>query len=268
MKKVFQFFAIFSIALLSLTSCSSDDSTNSVVLLKKLQAGVMGDNEEYLFSYNGTKLTEISFQIEMGTTTSGYSTFVYAGDLITQVKDYNSSDANTYNTFFTYNTDGKLTEVLKVQVGVDHAEKTVFTYNSDNTVNSQYYRGTTSSLGYLTATEKFYFEGNQLIKKDYSYDITSDFQVAYIYDTANHPMKNVTGMDGIKLYVNSFYGFLSLGLKGVSNNIVKETHYNGSGVISYVVDFESAYNDENYPVSMYSTPDSPGPYNYNYEYNR
>lgn len=253
--------------MLSLTSCSSDDNTTSPVLLKKLQASVMGNNEEYSFDYTDTKLTKISFQIDMGTTTSGYSDIVYAGDVITQVRDYNGSNQNTYNTVFTYNTAGQLTKVMKYQVGVDHAEKTVFTYNADNTVDSQHYVGTNASQPYVNATEKFYFVNNLLVQKDYIYSTTTNIQIMYNYDSANTPMKNVTGLAAIELYVNSWDGFLSLGLKGVANNIVKEVwNYNTPGVVSETINYDSVYNDDNYPVSIISTSDSPGPYSYNYEY--
>lgn len=266
MKKAFQFFAILLFASLSLTSCSSDDNATSVVLLKKLNASVLGDDERFEFSYEGTKLIEISYQISIGNTTTGYSKFVYTGDLITQMKDYNSSNVNTYNSFFTYNEQGQLTQVMKVQVGVDNAERTVFIYKTDNTVGSEHYIGTVDSQTYLTDTEKFYFENNKLIQKDYSYGV-GGFQTTYLYDTANHPMKNVTGIDGIKLYVNSFDASLSIaqGLRGASNNIIKQTTDAGTANET-VVDFEVQYNNTNFPVSSYSTPDSPGPYSYNYEY--
>ena len=252
--------------MLSLTSCSSDDTTTSVVLLKKLQAGIMGDVDKYQFTYNGTKLTKISFEQYNGNTTTGYSQIVYTGDLITQVSDFNNNNVNTYNTVFTYNGTGQLTQVMKIQVGVDHAEKTVFTYNTDNTVNSDHYVGTIASQPYVNASEKFYFEGNNLIQKDYTYAGTFSSASKYNYDTANHPMKNVTGLAAIELYVNSWDGFLSLGLKGVSNNIIKETIYNSPGVVSETINFDSVYNDDNYPVSISSTVDSPGNYDYSYEY--
>ncbi|HNP33615.1 MAG TPA: hypothetical protein PKN96_10010 [Flavobacterium sp.] len=268
MKKIFQFFAILFVAASSLTSCTSD-STNatSPVLLKKLQANVMGADELYLFSYNGTKLNKVSYQISMGSVTNGYSKFIYSGNQISVVKDY-ENNVNTYNTYFMYNAEGQLIEVSKVQSGVDHVEKTFFTYNADNTVDSEDYTGTADSQGYLTYTEKFYFENNKLIRKDYSYG-SGGSQINYTYDTANHPLKNVTGIDAITLYVNSFEGSksIALGLKGMSNNIIKEV-WNPGTPASEEVNFESTYNDENYPVSLYTTPDSPGPYNYQYEYNQ
>lgn len=266
MKKAVQYFALFSIVFLTLTSCSSDDnsSATSAVLLKKMQAGVMGNNEEYQFNYKDTRLTKISYEIDNGIITQGYSKIVYTGNLISEVKDYNNNNINTFNTVFTYNATGQLTEVLKSQVGVDHAERDIFTYNSDNTVNSEHFVGTATSQTTLTASEKFYFQNNLLTQKDYSYYGTLSSQVEYTYDTANHPMKNVTGIDAIKLYVNSFDGFLSLGLKGMSNNIVKETTH--IGATNEVVNFETVYNNKNYPVSINSTVDSPGPYSYNYEY--
>ena len=226
----------------------------------------MGNNEVYSFTYSGTKLNQISFQLDQGTTSNGYSKFVYAGDLINEVQDYSSADVNTYNTFFTYSDAGQLTEVLKLQVGADQGERTVFTYNTDNTVDSQHFVGTAASQTYLNASEKFYFQNNQLIQKDYSYSGTLSDQTKYDYDTANHPMKNVTGIAAIELYVNSYDGFLSLGLKGISNNIVKETIYNTPGVVAETINFDRVYNAMNYPVSIYSTTDSPGPYTYNYEY--
>lgn len=266
MKRAVQFLSIVFLLGLTLTSCSSDDNATSTVLLKKLHASVMGDDEQFQFSYSGTKLTKISYQISIGNIMTGYSKFVYTGNLITQMKDYNSSNANTYNTFFTYDGQGQLTQVMKIQVGVDHAEKTVFTYNTDNTVDSEHYTGTIASQTYLMNNEKFYFENNKLIRKDYTYGVGGS-RTNYLYDTANHPMKNVTGIDAIKLYTNSFDVSLSMaqGLRGVSNNIIKETTDPGTAAEA-VVDFETHYNNMNYPVSSYSTPDSPGPYSYLYEY--
>lgn len=269
MKKAFQFLAILFIAFSTLTSCSSDnDSTTSAVLLKKLHANVMGADEEYLFSYNGTKLTKIAFQIDMGIVTNGYSKFIYSGNLISQIKDFDNN-VNTYNTFFTYNTASQLTEVLKLQVGADYGEKLVFTYNTDNTVDSQNYLGTASSQTSLIATEKFYIENNKLIQKDYSEE-TIGSQTTYTYDSANHPMKNVTGINAITLYINSLRGArsIALGLKGITNNIVKEVLHYENGPVVDEIKFESSYNNNNYPVSIYTTPDSPGPYNYQYEYNQ
>ncbi len=226
----------------------------------------MGDQDVYNFTYSGTKLTKIDFQLNNGNTTAGYSKFVYTGNLITEVKDYNSNNINTFNTTFTYDANSQLTQVLKVQVGVDFAQKSVFTYNTDNTVDAQHFNGTATAQTSLSAMEKFYFENNLLVQKDYTYGSTANTQTKYNYDTANHPMKNVMGIEAIKLYVNSYDGFLSLGLKGVSNNIVKETVYLTPGVVDNVVTFETVYNDKNYPISIYSTADSPGPYSYQYEY--
>ena len=77
MKKAVQLLLI-SIFFLTFLSCSSDSDTDSPILLKKLTGITMGKNTTHNFSYNGTKLTKVAFEIEAQTDGIGYDKYVYS----------------------------------------------------------------------------------------------------------------------------------------------------------------------------------------------
>ncbi|MBP6556798.1 MAG: hypothetical protein KAX93_02835 [Flavobacterium sp.] len=256
MKKAIQFLFI-SLFVLSFVSCSSDSDTDNPVLLKKLTGITMGQNASHTFSYNGTKLTKVAFEIEAQTDGVGYDKYVYNGDLITEIKRYNASNQNTATTRFTYNVNNQLTEVVKVQPASNYGFKNVFTYNNDGSVLVTGYSGDVNSQTNLSdITEKFYFQNGEVSQKEYS-STTLVSSTTYAYDSAHHPMHNVTGLNAIKLY-----NFITNGLFGMQHNMTQQTT-TISGNIDTQVSMQADYNNDNYPASLYSAD---GMYQYQFSY--
>jgi hypothetical protein len=256
MKKAIQLLLV-SLFFLTFVSCSSDSDANNPVLLKKLTAVTMGQNATHTFSYNGTKLTKVAFEIEAQTDGTGYDKYVYNGDLITEIKRYNASNQNTATTQFTYNANNQLTTVVKLQPTNNYGFKNVFTYNIDGTVLVTGYSGDLNSQTNLSSvSEKFYFQNGEVSQKDYI-STTLSFSTVYAYDSAHHPMHNVTGINAIKLY-----DFIANGLFGMQNNITQQTT-TISGNAATQITMQADYNTDNYPTALYSED---GIYQYQFSY--
>jgi len=245
MKKVFQYLFLVVIVF-SFVSCSSDSDTVTPVLLRKLTSVNMGQNAAYTFSYKGTKLTKVAFEIEAVADGSGYDLYTYNGNLIAEVKRFNTANQNTATTTFTYNSNNQLTQAVKVQPANNYGFKSIFTYNIDGSVTVTGFSGTTTTQTTpSTIVEKFYFHNGEVTQKDFVSN-TTNFSVAYTYDNANHPMQNVTGLNAIKLY-----SFIADGLFGMQHNLTKQIT-TVSGESPTEIAMEADYNTSNYPVALYS----------------
>lgn len=245
MKKVFQYLFL-SLIVASLVSCSGDSDTNSPVLLRKLTSVNMGQNAIYTFSYKGTQLTKVAFEIEAVADGSGYDLYTYNGNLIAEVKRFNSANQNTATTTFTYNSNNQLTQVVKVQPTTNYGFKNVFTYNVDGSVTVNGFSGTTTSQNTPSdIVEKFYFNNGEVSQKEFVSN-TTNFSVAYTYDNANHPLQNVTGINAIKLY-----SFIANGLFGMQHNVIQQIT-TPLGESPVAINLEADYNTNNYPVALYS----------------
>jgi len=245
MKKVFQYLFLVVIVF-SFVSCSSDSDTVTPVLLRKLTSVNMGQNAAYTFSYKGTKLTKVAFEIEAVADGSGYDLYTYNGSLIVEVRRFNTANQNTATTTFTYNSNNQLTQAVKVQPANNYGFKSIFTYNIDGSVTVTGFSGTTTTQTTpSTIVEKFYFHNGEVTQKDFVSN-TTNFSVAYTYDNANHPMQNVTGLNAIKLY-----SFIADGLFGMQHNLTKQIT-TVSGESPTEIAMEADYNTSNYPVALYS----------------
>jgi hypothetical protein len=245
MKKIFQYLFL-AVIVFSFVSCSSDSDTETPVLLRKLTSVNMGQNAAYTFSYKGTQLTKVAFEIEAVADGSGYDLYTYNGNLIAEVKRFNAANQNTATTTFTYNSNNQLTQAVKVQPANNYGFKSVFTYNVDGSVTVTGFSGTTAAQTTPSTTvEKFYFHNGEVTQKEFVSN-TTNFSVAYTYDNANHPMQNVTGINAIKLY-----SFIADGLFGMQHNVTKQiTTVSGESPTEIAMDAD--YNTSNYPVALYS----------------
>jgi len=256
MKKVFQYLFLVLI-ITSLVSCSSDSDTDSPVLLRKLTSVNMGQNASYTFFYKGTKLTKVAFEIEAVADGSGYDLYTYNGNLIAEVKRFNTANQNIATTTFTYNSNNQLIQAVKVQPTSNYGFKSVFTYNVDGSVTVNGFSGNTATQNAQSdIVERFYFHNGEVIQKEFASN-TTNFSVAYTYDNANHPMQNVTGINAIKLY-----SFIADGLFGMQHNVTQQiTTVSGESPIE--VSMDADYNNINYPVALYSAD---GQYQHQFTY--
>lgn len=256
MKKVFQYLFL-SLIITSLVSCSSDSDSDTPVLLRKLTSLNMGQNSNYTFAYNGTKLTKVTFQIEAVSDGTGYDSYTYNGNLISEIKRYNSANQNIAITTFTYNSNNQLIQAVKVQPTTNYGFKNVFTYNPDGSVTVNGFSGTTATQNTPSdIVEKFYFHNGEVSQKEFTSNGTN-FSVAYTYDDANHPMQNVTGINAIKLYT-----FIANGLFGMQHNVIQQIT-TASGESPVTVSLVADYNTNNYPVALYSAD---GQYQHQFTY--
>jgi hypothetical protein len=254
MKKAIQLLLI-SLFVFTFVSCSSDSDANGVILLKKVTGITLGKNTTHNFSYSGTKLTKVAYEIEAQTDGVGYDKFIYNGDLISQIKSYNASNQIKATIQFTYNANKQLTEVVKIQPANNYGFKNVFTYNNDGSVLVTGYIGDAHSQTNLSDnTEKFYFQNGEVSQKDFVSNTYSS-SITYSYDNANHPLNNVTGIREIKLY-----SFIVNGLFGMEHNVTQRiTVAEGETVQA---NMEMDYNTDNYPVAALS--DSGDQYQFTY----
>lgn len=240
------------------------NSQNENILLKKLQSKVLGNDTEYLFSYNDKKITKIDYTIFDGATRKGYFKFTYTGDLITKIQDYTADNVNLFTSTFTY-TDGQLTSVVKEEIGKNKAERINFTHNATSSVTAERRIGTSTEQNRIVENEVLFFTDNKLVKKVENGIVPSS--TMYEYDRANNPFQNVVGMDKINAYLNTSFGmFSSSGLEGIHNNRIKQTVYTTKGALDYVLVFKINYSDTNFPTNKMSPPNTPGAFEYVYTY--
>ena len=267
MKRTFKQFFYFVFLFLAIQysfASNTPDTTVDTTLLKKLQSKVMGNQADYSFFYNEKKVTKITFTTFDGTSRKGYFKFTYSGNLITKIQEFTDANKNVVTSTFTY-TNGKLTSVVKEEIGKNKAEKISYTYNSESSITAKRSLGNSSQQLQVVGNETLYFSENKLIKKVENGVLSSSS--IYEYDRANNPLQNVMGMNAINVYLNTTFGiFSSSGLEGIQNNRVKQSVYSSQGNLEYVLVFNTSYTSINFPDKKMSPPDSPGAFEYSYTY--
>lgn len=130
MKKLF---LLLSLVLIVFTSCSSDSSDNpsdsSGILLKKIISTTGTTTNTFLYNYNGNKLQSISYN------NSQFIQYTYSGDLIVNIKRYQSTDFLVYESVFTYDSNQRVISEKVIDHFSDYEETKVYTYNPNNTVS-------------------------------------------------------------------------------------------------------------------------------------
>jgi hypothetical protein len=222
---------LFCASLLVMTSCSSDDDSNSVdpvnlTLVKKTVSTGMDGDRTSLITYNGNKIVSI-------VTNNVYKTnFTYTGDVITKIESLDEKNVVDDVTEYTY-VNGKVVSFIEKDVEATYNSKTKYTYNTDGTISYEKF-----NINKITGTEvaagnsgKYTFKDGNLIKI-----VDSRSSVVYEYDTKNNPYKNVLGFN--QLLDNEELGSI--------NNSVKRTSVSGSDTYVYKITF--VYDGNNFPT--------------------
>ena len=243
MKKVFQFFSIFSITLLLLTSCSSDDSvTQSILVTQITDIATNGATKTTIFNYNGNKIVNaesVDQQIE----------FTYTDDLITQMIDINLTTLHQNTLDYTYDAD----ELIKITSSDNYIMN--FVHNSDNTI--LYEKKTVDSDGneVLVYHGKLYFQNYNLTKDERTMDdtpitILSKSEVTYVYDAKNNPFHNITGFTKLLNYFDNISTNNAVnGTKQASINYL-DTDQATSSIVTYNNVYQ--YDGSDYPTEIIS----------------
>lgn len=236
MKKLLYIFGFFFLTLFF--SCSSSDGdgidgSSSGSFDGVLLTRILEDTGESIFSYEeGNKLSRIGqYYVDVDDVQ-----FTYSGDFITKWGFLN--DNGVISDYTTYNyTDGKITESrLYTYSGL--LEISEWTYTSNiiiiNILHKDTYNGVDS---WRERTSKLYLNiNNNVTKSEYFEDNSLKQETTYLYDSKNHPYKNIRG-------------FSLLGLWGNRNNILKETTTSYLGSQSYTDEtkYSYEYNEFNFP---------------------
>jgi len=209
---------LFTASLLVFTSCSKDDndSSNSTSsILPKKVTFTESDGTSYSEDnvYNGNKIVSITGEDYV-------IKYTYVGDFITKIEEFDENNALDTTTEYIY-TNGKLTSSTSKETGAPSYSKIKFVHNADGTVSYEDFRinSSTNAEDDGGFVGKFTFKDGNLIKNEYSY-YGVERSIAYEYDTKNHPLKNITGIN-LLLDIDPSQSYV--------NNVIKKTRTSGSG---------------------------------------
>lgn len=234
---------VFSVLVLFLASCSSDDSTttdpefsiNGTKLRRTIRnlGGTIVTGE---LIYDGNKLIK-------STHSDGTSiNYTYTGNLITRMeifRDNNLEDA----TFLTYSND-KLTGYTSLRGNAGY--RVVYTYNSDGTISITGYMGDSVSQNNQTDLNKKVFFQDGLVNAIEEYKIIDGnsvtFTTTYTHDDANSPSSGIIGHDKLTMY--------DQGLGNYTHNVTSITKTASNSSEVYVSNINYLYNTSNLPYKI------------------
>lgn len=233
---------LLSISFLLLEACSSSDrnssNSNGTILLKKSidtnPDGVFTTN----FTYNGNKLlkaTMVNFR---------YSNFIYSGDLISSVENYDVNNNLISKLLFNYNSNNQISNFIELNYSTNVGHRIVYQYNSDGTVLSNQYTGNLNTQNTLSYTCKIYFSNGEVSSEVFSYGSTKT--INFTYDNKNHPNKNVLGADKL------FYAVYGPFYAENQHNIIQSIQFE-NGNQTFLEQYQIQYNSDDYPISKIKT---------------
>lgn len=230
--------ALLSAALLVLTSCSNDDSTDeaSVMLKKMTQTFDNGQIHTYEYFYNGKMLKSIN-----STSDNEYNDYnvivTYTGDLITK-QEYFRTNTLFKILLYDYNANGQIIMVRDLAPTMNDGYKQIFIYSLDGSISKKYYSGDYNSQTTLDYTEKIFFQNEEVnkIERYYSSGTLSKTQ-NFIYDTKNTPFKNILG-------------FNKRGVVRQTHNIVTHTAYYPGLPSTFFNNISYTYDSNNFPLTQ------------------
>lgn len=240
---------LLSFAALLMSSCSSGDSSSTpatetdVLVTKTVESYSNGDPSITTnFTYNGKKIVGVS------DSDGYYDQFFYTGNLITNVKHYDSDDILQEEETFTYNSSGDLVTYLIVESQLDNGHKETYVHNSNGTISVSSYSGSATVQNNLSTTGLVYFVNGEVSKYETSIGASLESTTLYTYDTKNNPYKNITGYDKI--------AFIDSESNGFSHNVLTQNMNSTGFDESYTSVY--TYNTLNYPLTQVETDNSDG----------
>lgn len=240
---------LFSVALLFLVSCSSDDSSTppdpasqNLLLSKTVEVDAFFGNFTTNYTYNGNKLVEINRYEEES------DIYTYTGDLITKIEKFNVYLSGTTDEItelvstdmFEYNSNNQLIEFKTTYPNSQMERVTTYVYNNNNTVTFEQYENFPGNTPELLKTGTITMQDGEISTLQVVKDFDS-FTANYTYDNKNSLFKNVVGYDKLMVtHIIGTQGSFTSGdtvLGGISHNFVN----NG--------EFEYTYNADDYPIT-------------------
>lgn len=154
MKKIL---LVFSLIIL-LSSCSSDssasDNADTVLLTKRITTWANSSvTFETNYIYEGNKMKRMTIDAQ------NYTLFNYTGNLISNQKIYRNQLLSV-EVFYQYDDVERLTTELIIDHEGFNGEKYIYTYNQDNTVDFNFYTGSTTVQNNLSKTGVIHLNNN------------------------------------------------------------------------------------------------------------
>ena len=177
---------LFTFGLLTLSSCTKDDSPTSpdngpALLVKTITTG----DKVTTLTYDGNKIVTIGDS----------ETYTYTGDLIT--KKEATQNGTSYKFQYAYENGKLISELTSRDSGAGTTMKAIsqedYTYNSDGTVTAEKFIFNKNGK-VANGTAKITFANGNIVKReDFYTDGTSTDVATYQYDDKINPLKNITG---------------------------------------------------------------------------
>jgi hypothetical protein len=236
MKKIITTALLTLMVLISLSSCSKEDTSNLILPKKIIYTDETSENYKEIqtstFIYNGNKIIKIERINYSFPHRNSNENYVYKGNLI--VKQY-SDDSETH---FSYEKN-KLKKINGLE----------YIYNLDNTILVHY-----PTVGdYLLTFENENLIKNAFVIDTYYNDIKGIYSNISTYenDIFNNPFKNVLGFN--KLIDITLYDILTYVPVSQTNNVTKRTKIITNTAYSkdnskYVTTYDYTYNSDGYPT--------------------
>ncbi len=239
MKKFVLLLSVFSLVIVS---CSSDadslpvivplaDSvvdTNGILLKKAIiTANSVSGADEINFTYTGNKLNRITYL------NGNYDVYIYTGDLITEIRNYNVDNTLSSTDDFHYNSSNKLIGRNDLGSGV---YETSYVHNSNGTI----------SFNDSGDSGVIYFQNGEIVRITKNLSGGGVSEDTYTYDGMNSPFKNIVGFDKMAF---AYWG------TGIFHNELTY-HYTATGGITGTDTTTYTYNSNNFPITSTHTLDS------------
>ena len=237
MKKFFLLFII-----LTLISCSKDDS-HPIKYLKKMTAVYSdGSTLNTFFVYNGDKMVSMENENTL-------TEFTYTENLITSVQKLDKSTQEHKTLVYSYE-NGFLTQISSTE-----GYKLKYTLQNDGSVSYEKWIVNSENEESLVYHGVLTFQNDNLTSDDITFDntephILKKVKKSYDYDTRKSPLSHVLGFQKLLDYgyVTSLNNVLSFTEESTEKDLIEDTVISEStfDVVTY------KYDSDNYPIEMTS----------------
>jgi len=244
-----KFLVLFGALTLSLTSCSSDDSSSDsqdtpnppvssvLVLLKKnISTDANGNKIITNLEYDGNKIIKMTRE---GSTDGFY--FTYNGNLITKEEFKYNGNVELINKY-EYDSNNFLISYVSTKPMDEYGRKEEYKYETDGSITVNTFAG-----GKFNGTHMQTYSNGNLVKIVMTDPFNYVFTEEYEYDNKNNPSKNILGFNKL---INRSGGEGSL---SSVNNTLKYTYSASANNNSPdVYKREIIYNNSGYPTKIIS----------------
>lgn len=240
MKKILCLFSALALVLIS--SCSSDDSSNDAasdtLLPKKIvettvESGKSG-SITYTITYDGNKLKDIA------TTLASRSVYTYTGDVITKIESYKSSVLQITEVY-AYEGGKLASRIVTREANKSILDKLTFVYNANGTITSKFSQIINKVEVPYDSTTTYIFSNGNLVSTEYVDGLKE--KITSTFDDKKSPFTNITGVK-LLLDLDDNFDFSSV------NNAVTNTTvtYDSAGKVEKTVSVTTInkYNGNNF----------------------